>query len=666
MPKKGTIARNVINKLIWTTVLINIIVIAIIEIYCEGVIEETETKYMREIVENIGSTIDRSMSEYISVTETLTQSLCYRDLMLMSDKENPMHTHGEETAEALEELSSIANRFQDSIINIGLLDIEQDGYLIHEGSYSGESFSFKSRPYYSAVTQKATVVTSPYIDDATGYMVVSICSPVIYNNEAIGAILIDISVNFIAELVSEGLYGETGNSFVIDENDALLAAVDVSVIGKHYSVIGMEGEEFEKELRNPTNELVHYYIGDNKRVAKIGSIDRFNWKVVTAIDEDEFIQKAGEMALVFRIVMIISSIISMVITSRSISKKLSPISHIKKAMHELSEGNLSYKVDYKSNDEIGELAEDFRHTTSNLEVYINEIDRQLEEFGKGNFRVKSKVEFAGDFHDIQVSIEEFISLISSTLRELKEVVDQVSVGSTQVASGSQNVASGSEEQADGVFKLNEYVGDITKSINKNASNTGYVTEKANVIIRELQASNTKMIEMLSSMNEITVQSSEIKNIVSTIEDIASQTNMLSLNAAVEAARAGQAGGGFAVVANEVRNLASRTSIAVQDTSNLIDCTTLAIAKGNELACETAESLQSVTDQIDEFIENIQDISSATKHQAEAIEEINQGIEQISSVMQANSAVSEQSAATAQELSGQAVAMQNSISYFKTK
>ena len=223
------------------------------------------------------------------------------------------------------------------------------------------------------------------------------------------------------------------------------------------------------------------------------------------------------------------------------------------------------------------------------------------------------------------------------------------------------MAQGSTEQASSVEELSSSINSISQQVNTNAEVARTASLKANEVGEGMQVSNKKMEEMMEAMTDISGSSREIGKIIKTIEDIAFQTNILALNAAVEAARAGAAGKGFAVVANEVRNLASKSAEASQNTSALIERSIKAVENGTRIADETAKSLLQAVEGAKEATRIINQISEASEHQAKAINQVTIGIEQISSVVQSNSATSEQSAAASEELSSQAQVLKRLVS-----
>ncbi len=664
--KKVSISLKVTKSQIITMLIVYTIVIFINSFYVQTIMHSTEEKYLTEILSNMSSTIEQAMVEYVDVSKVISRNSIALTMVEDSDATNTMKDHMYAPL-LLKELSNIVKDFEGRIVNIGLLDLEQDGYLLHDGTQSGPSFSFKSRPYYAAVTSRTEVITEPYVDDATGSMVVSICSPIIDDNsKVVGAILIDISMDFLNELVIAGSYGETGRNLILDSTRNILAYSNTGYTGKSLNAINITGDQFTNQLSSPTKELITYKVGDVKKTGMMEVIPSLGWIMVTGLDTEEFDDSMLRIRFFLVVVQIFAVSTTLTICGFNIKKLLSPINDLNLAMHEIAQGNLQVDVDYYSNDEIGELSESMRSTIETLGTYVGEIDRLLHKFGAGDFTAKSKTEFIGDFESIETAMSEFKTLISGTLTSLQNTIGKVSLGSNHVSEGSHNLANGSIEQSSNIYTLNEFVSDISVQINENAENANIINDSAISIRSELTNSNEKMNEMVNSMLEISERSEEIKNIISSIEEIATQTNMLALNAAVEAARAGEHGKGFAVVADEVRSLAIRTKDAVKTTKGLVENSLEAVERGRHLADNTAGNMDSVTNDVNVFTEKLGQISKNSQDQAKAIEEINNRIDAISGVMQNNTAISEESAATAEELSYQANAMNEEINKFRTQ
>ncbi len=664
--KKNKLLKKVLIPMAITMLVVNFISVALVGQSIQSNLIELEEKYLDEIISNINSTIHSTMTDYIHTAKVIARVDSVKNIMIESDYDNPMHTHPT-ASNVANELNYIANEFSGSLLNIGLLDIEQDGYLLYDGSYSDDSFSFKSRPYYSAITTRDVVVTDPYLDVVSNTMVVSACVPVFSNNnDILGAIIIDISTSFVSDLVTNNNYGETSNTIMFDNNDNILAHTNSSLLGNAYSSLNFTGDTLASEKINPTSQIFNFSADGVSKMGAIGKLDDYGWTLLVSIDWSEFFTTIIETRSLLLLVQTLSIIFSLIVCSSVIKKRLDPIQELNIAMSEIVKGDMHYVIDAQSDDEIGELADNLRTTIKNLADYIDEIARILKEFGVGNFQVSQDMDFLGDFAQIQVSMNEFIVLISQTLSSLKGTVKQVSLGSQHVSEGAQNLANGAIEQSANIHELNEVVVDITTKINDNSKNAIEISESATHIQSELSDSNNQMKKMIESMLDINAKSVEIKTITENIEDIAFQTDILALNAAVEASRAGQHGKGFAIVADEVRNLAAKISEEVQRTDELVSASVQAIEGGCNLADSTAKGIEKVTQDVNDFTGKLQLISTASAEQAKSIKEINIGIESISSIMQNNSAISEESAATAEELSAQSIVMNDAINQFKTK
>ena len=345
-----------------------------------------------------------------------------------------------------------------------------------------------------------------------------------------------------------------------------------------------------------------------------------------------------------------------------------PISEIEYAATKMAEGDLDVKISYTAKDELGILAAQVRRLIHKLQVIIDDENKFLAKMAEGDFTVDSicEEEYTGGFHPLLVSFRGIAEKLNSTMLQISQSSSQVASEAEQVSNGAQALAQGSTEQASSVQELAATISDISNKVNQNADNARQANTTAGSVSTEMNVSNEKMQQMIQAMGDISNCSNEIGKIIKTIEDIAFQTNILALNAAVEAARAGNAGKGFAVVADEVRSLASKSAEASKNTSVLIENSLKAVKNGTQIADETAQSLLQAVNDVNEMTDLIGQISEASSNQAYSISQIITGIDQISSVVQTNSATSEESAASSEEMSNQAQLMKGLVAKFKLK
>ncbi|MFV0516891.1 MAG: methyl-accepting chemotaxis protein [Aminipila sp.] len=542
---------------------------------------------------------------------------------------------------------------------------------------NGENVSMKE--FFEASINGQLFISSPMMDKETSKMVVHISAPLwkdgLFGGEIVGVVYAKEDANFISSISNAVEVGDTGSAYIIDSKGITIAHKnEEAVINMESTAKDAESDKqllplAELEARAIKGEVgfgEYTYGGTTKLTTYAPVPNTEGWSVFVNVEKNEFMKHSYNALVICAILAIIALIIStfvVILLSRSISK---PIKEVEKVALDLSEGNFDITIESKSNDELGNLANSMENMVSITKDIIDDTVRGLGQIAKGNFDLNPNVEYIGIYKKLENSICEIILSLSETLNSVKSSAEQVNIGAEQVSSASQTLAQGAVEQASSIEELAASISEISDKINESANNARTANEQSIIVGKDLAESTEKMNKMVSAMKDISSKSSEIGKIIKTIEDIAFQTNILALNAAVEAARAGEAGKGFAVVADEVRNLAGKSAEAAKDTTALIKDTVNAVNEGTSIAVETADSIGYVVENTRSVVDSMHLIANSATEQAAYIKQLTLGLDQISSVVQSNSATAEESAAASQELSAQAGMLNDEVSKFVIK
>ena len=310
------------------------------------------------------------------------------------------------------------------------------------------------------------------------------------------------------------------------------------------------------------------------------------------------------------------------------------------------------------------LTKSLHDTINNLNTYIAKIENSLSNIADGNLTEAMTGKFAGDFAKIKTSYNTILKSLINTFSNINNTCSEVSSGAAMVANGAQALSQGATEQASAIEELSGTIAEVSNQIDTNAESAKNAENLVDTATVKIGLCNNHMNSLLTAMDNIEVSSKKIGNIIRVIDEIAFQTNILALNAAVEAARAGNAGKGFAVVADEVRTLAAKSAEAAKQTANLIETSIKAINEGSSSVKLTADALNEVVDNTTKTNTLVKEISKASLQQAESVKQIDISIEQISGVVQNNTATAEESAAASEQLSSQSVMLKNMIENFR--
>ena len=525
--------------------------------------------------------------------------------------------------------------------------------------------------YYTKASQeKVSHVVDPFVSSITGETIFVLVVPIINNGQFMGTVVVDLNVKMFNALgIDES--GEGAKTFfdVINKDGKFVYSSNPDAVGKNLADYVGE-ENFKENIQSRFDKETIFNVQDSHRVRYFAplNIDDTSWYVQSAMSLDIYNEGKNQLLVALITAEVILFILLQLVLFTALKKSLQPLGKLAEESDKLANGNFDIKVSYAQEDEIGRLVKSFNNIVKRLNYVVSDLQAKLTAFAQGDFgsEIKEDENYQGDFRPILTSLQDISTSLNGTLKNVHTSSSEVSGSADQVSSMAQRISEGTTKQASSIAELSKTMEDITEQIRHTTKQAEKAQQLGVVSGSHVETSNQKMTDMQGAMEEITEKSKEISKIIKTIDDIAFQTNILSLNAAIEAARAGEAGKGFAVVADEVGNLAKKSQEAAQNTSLLIEETIGAVQKGAKFTEETAEALQSVSESTNQVNDLIEEISKASEEESAGVSRLSEGLQEISAVVQENSATAEESAATAEELSAQANLMNDLISKFKTR
>ena len=462
------------------------------------------------------------------------------------------------------------------------------------------------------------------------------------------------------KLGSKGfVYVVNNKGKIIVEPSAKGAKADIYNLGKSEK----EAAEAAKAILGTDSGDESYAYNDTTYYTYHVKSDFFNSKVVVTADISDFAESqnvAVRNGLIIGTLILILTVVFSVFFASRLAK---PIISTTNRLRSLAQGNLTDPVDvWYSKDELGVLSTSLEETVFSLRQYISLITYSLTQISEGNLQYRLEGNFKGDFFKIKSTFNEIFDSLNDTFASINLSAEQVNSGAVQVSDYSQSVSQGATQQASAIEELSATLSDVSDQIMQNSEDSKNAYNIVSDNTEAVNNCNEDMENMLKAMNAIKTSSDEIAKIIKVIDEISFQTNILALNAAVEAAREGSKG--FGVVADEVRRLASRSAEAARQTADLIENSSAAVAKGSQIAEQTAKSLNEIVEKSNQIRALVKNISEASETQSGAIAQVNTGVDQISAVVSANTSTAVSTASASEELSSQSLILKNMIARFK--
>lgn len=565
-------------------------------------------------------------------------------------------------------LANIANTDTENIMATWIADLDTSVLTQSDGYTSGDDWVFTERIWYKPCMETGrTILTEPYLDPASGQVILSAVTPV-YNEAGSmsGVAGIDVSMDNMNKVMESYKIGKKGYIFLVSAEGVIiyhpqedLRQKKITEIGLSQNLIDAVASDEETFLKYKVNGSVKYGVAE-----KTGET---GYTVISNIPFIEYYSMIFGMVAALIAIFIIGLFMIVLSIRKSAARLSKPIKELNHTAQQLAAGDLDVHLEIKSEDEIGELGESIKKTVTRLKEYILYIDETAEVLAKmadGKLSIELKNDYAGEFQKIKNAMLNISASMSNVMKGIIETSEQVSIGASELADASQMIAEGAQTQASSVQELANRASTVSGQVQESRKDAE-LSAKATVRVTTMMEQNQdNMKKMMEAMEEIRTTSHQVVGIIQTIEEIAEQTNLLSLNASIEAARAGELGKGFAVVADEIGKLALESSKAASMTRELIGVSMEEINKGNEIAGGVMASLEESVSAVGNVNEMIKKTTQNAVLQAENIEQIRIGIDSIAQGVNDNSAVSEETYATSEQLATQTVTLNEMVQKFE--
>lgn len=661
---------GIVQKLLFGILLPLILVLGIIGVILGMQVSNTVKQLIIEDLnaeaESGAEQVDAFFERYFGAVDAMAQSNAGINMGLDSTKTSV--TESAYFYALQQELAGLHAYYGDSVLNIWYADVGTKELLSSDGTiYTPADLDITSQEWYTLpLEKKDTVATSAYSDVTTQQTVVTISRPVMIDNQVIGVRGIDVALSDLSASLSSITIGTGGYISLLDSANTILYHTDSSVINKPVAQAGYSENMTAALLENQDVSGMSYTRNGQKGYGSAVYLPDLGYQVLGAITAEEFEATIVSTVRIVVISFVLCAILVAGIVAFLAISITSPLKRLNKVAVHLANGEFNVDYHTQGKDEVAQLGQSTMRIVDRLKTYIQYIDELssvLDQIGKGDLVFQLKCDYQGEFARLKESLLHIQQNLSATLSNIAQSAVQVNLGAEQIATGSQGLALGATQQASSVQELSDTVQGLEQNVSKGAEQAGIMLSQINQMKEQVLTSNGQMQDMLNAMEDISHHSNDISKIIKTIDDIAFQTNILALNAAVEAARAGEAGKGFAVVADEVRSLAAKSAAAAKETNDLIARSALAVSEGENIARSTADTLSNAAETADEVATTVEQVTRAYQEQADHLKGISTGVDQISNVVQTNSATAQESAAASEELAGQAASMQQQISMF---
>lgn len=606
------------------------------------------------------------LEQYTRSVEQLTVNPEIKDVMLQTGAGDDI-LQADKMDTVRKNLLNIVNTDPENIMSVWIADLDASVLTQSDGFTTEEGWDVTTREWYQCIGTGDTLLTEPYVDSATGKMILSAVSPVFDDaHTAIGAAGIDISMEHMTSVMSGYKIGRNGYILLLSGSGTFLYHPQSEIIQKNIADINISQNVIDAVLTG-SDVFLRYKVDGMAKYGSVSPAGSTGYVVLSNLPLTEYYSLL--IGMIIALIVIFAAGIALIALSirKSAAKLTKPILELNHTAQQLADGDLDVHLKIDSEDEIGQLGESIGKTVARLKeyiVYINETSDVIAQIADGKLKIDLKNDYVGEFQKIKTALLNISSSMNSIMKGINATSERVSTGAFELAKASQMLAESAELQAASIEQLAATTTTVAEHVEESHHDAEHSAEQTEKVTEMIEQNEEKMTMMMDAMNEIRQTSQQVVGIIQTIEEIADQTNLLSLNASIEAARAGEAGKGFAVVADEIGKLALESSKAASSTRELIEISMNEIQKGNSIASDAMNSLKESVLAIEQVNSMIKKTAENSAVQAENMEQIRIGIDEITRGIQDNSATSEETSATSEELATQADLLNKMVQKFE--
>ena len=617
--KKKRIAQEIAKRVGTPACLIFVVVAMLLSVMVwQQVMSSKRTELTLES-ESAGNELEAFFQEYVRAVEQLAVDPEVEKVMQNTTADSDITKVAGFDA-VLDNMIRIQQSDAENAMAVWIAEKDASVLTQSDGFTSGEDFDVTTRSWSETMTTGTAMLTPPYVDSSTGTAILSAVAPVHEKgtNTVLGVTGLDLSLEHVTEILSKFKIGDTGYVMLMSADGTLIYHPDSSLVQQKVGDLNISNNVTDA-IEKAQEKFVRYNIDGSVKYGYLTKVGETGYLVLSSMSTQEYYRSLAYMILAMLMIFAVGIVVIFIAIRRVAGTLTKPIENLNHAAQELAEGNLNVELSVTSEDEIGELGESIKKTVDRLKMYIayiDEVSSTLADLADGKLAIHLKYDYAGEFGKVRDALMNISSSMNQLLTGINETAAQVSSGADDLAGAAQGLAEGTSTQAASVEELvatSENVVEQVRANQQEAENSAKETRKVTSLAEESQ---DQMQELLVAMEKINETSSQVVGIIHTIEEIADQTNLLSLNASIEAARAGEVGKGFAVVASEIGSLANESAKAANTTKELIEISMSEIKNGASLADRVTESLKQVVSGIEQVNGMIDETASLSAEQAE--------------------------------------------------